>query len=166
MEILILLAVVIINLIVQSTILPYIAVFGIVPNTAILIIISVSFSRGKYYGGFTGLFIGLLQDILYGTILGINGFIYFFLGYFLGKLESKISRENIVLPLLISILATVYYHIMRYVFMFFLSMPVSFMSIFSMDLVVEIIYNLVLMIPIYKLFAKIFNTPDIRFGRK
>lgn len=158
--------IVVINFIVQSTILPYISIFGVVPNTTILIIISIAFLRGEYYGGFTGLVMGLLQDIIYSTIIGINGFIYFFLGFFLGKLESKISRDNLVLPLLFSILGTIYYHLMRYVFMFFLSTPIAFASIFSRELLVEIIYNMVFMIPIFKLFNKIFVTPSIRFSRK
>lgn len=71
--------IIIINLILQSTILPYLDIMGVVPNTALVIVVIIALSKGKYYGGFFGLFIGLMQDIIFNITIGINGFIYFLL---------------------------------------------------------------------------------------
>lgn len=166
MSILILTIVVVVNFLLQSTIFPYIAIFGVVPNTALLIVMSISLLKGKYYGGFTGLIIGLLQDIIFSSVIGINSFIYFFAGYLIGLLENKLSKENMFIPILISIVGTIYYNFTYYTFMFFLSRNVPILSFSKNIMIVEILYNIVLAIPIYKIFSKVFKEPTIKFDRK
>lgn len=166
MIIFILLLVVLINFFLQSSILPYIGIFGVVPNTGLLIIIAVSLFKGRYYGGFLGLIIGLLQDIVFSPVIGINAFIYFFAGYFVGLVENKLTKDNVLIPLLFSIFGIIYYNFSYYVFMYFLSRDIPFLSFAKDVLLIEIIYSSILSIPIYKIFSKIFVTPNIRFGSK
>ncbi len=158
--------VILFNFLIQSAILPYLSVFGVVPNTGLLIIMSISLLKGKYYGGFIGLAIGLLQDIIFGQVIGVNAFIYFFAGYILGIIAHNLSRDNNIIPILFSALGTVYYNFMYYIFMFFLSRNIPFLSFAKNILIVEIIYNAILSVPIYIIFSKIFVEPTIRFNRK
>ncbi len=162
----ILLLVVLLNFILQSTIFPYIGIFGVVPNTALLIVMSISIFKGRFKGGFTGLLIGIIQDVLFSPVIGINAFIYFFAGYVMGLAENKLIKDNIFIPLLFSILGTIYYNFSYYVFMFFLSQNIPFLSFAKDVLLIEIIYNSILSIPIYKIFSKIYVVPTIRFGSK
>lgn len=162
----ILLLVVLLNFILQSTIFPYIGIFGVVPNTALLIVMSISIFKGRFKGGFTGLLIGIIQDVLFSPVIGINAFIYFFAGYVMGLAENKLIKDNIFIPLLFSILGTIYYNFIYYVFMFFLSQNIPFLSFAKDVLLIEIIYNSILSIPIYKIFSKIYVVPTIRFGSK
>lgn len=166
MVILILSIVVILNLVLQSSILPYLSIFGVVPNTAILIIIAVSLHKGRYYGGFLGLIMGLLQDIIFSPVIGINAFIYFFAGYFVGMVENKLTKDNVIIPLLFSIIGIIYYNFSYYVFMFFLSKDIPFLTFAKDILLIEIIYSSIFSIPIYKMFSKVFVEPKIRFGSK
>ncbi len=166
MSILILTIVVLVNFLLQSTIFPYISIFGVVPNTALLIVMSISLLRGKYYGGFTGLIIGLLQDIIFSSVIGINSFIYFFAGYITGMVENKLSRENMFIPILLSVIGTIYYNFTYYTFMFFLSKNIPFLSFSKYIMLIEILYNIVLAIPIYIILSKIFVEPTIKFDRK
>ncbi|MSU02862.1 rod shape-determining protein MreD [Tissierella pigra] len=154
------------NLFLQSSILPYLSIFGVVPNTALLIIISIGLYKGRIYGGIMGLIIGIIQDILFSPVLGINSFIYFFIGYVVGLTQNKLSKDNILIPILFSILGTVFYNFAYYVFMFFLSHDIPFLYFLKDVLTIEIIYNIVLCIPIYKIFSKIFVVPKIRFGNR
>ena len=166
MSILILIIVVLLNFLLQSTILPYIAILGVVPNTTLLIVMSISLFKGKYYGGFTGLIIGLLQDIIFSSVIGINSFIYFFAGYITGMVENKLSRENPFIPILFSLVGTIYYNFMYYIFMFFLSTNIPFLSFSKSIMLVEILYNIIAAIPIYMIFSKMFKEPTIKFARK
>lgn len=158
--------VVLINFLLQSSILPYISVFGVVPNTALIIVISVALYKGRYYGGFTGLVIGIVQDIVFSPVIGVNAFIYFFAGYLVGLVENKLTKENILIPMLFAILGTIYYNFSYYIFMFFLSRDIPFLSFAKDILLIETIYNGILAIPIYKIFSKIFVVPKIRFGSR
>lgn len=166
MTILILIVVLMLNFFLQSAIIPYLSILGVVPNTALLIVIAISLLRGKYYGGFMGLFIGLLQDIVFSPVIGINAFIYFFAGYLIGLVENKLSRDNLFIPLIFSVVGTLYYNFSYYVFMFFLSRDIPFLSFTKNIMIVEIIYNAILSIPVYMIFSKIFIEPSIRFDRR
>lgn len=154
------------NFFLQSSILPYINVFGVAPNTSIILILCIALFKGKYYGAIFGLLIGLLQDIVFSPIIGINPFIYFFLGYFLGTIENRLIRENMFIPIIFSALAVIYYNFSYYVFTYFLSQEILFLDFAKQGLATEIIYTSILAIPIYMLFSKAFTSPTTIFNRK
>lgn len=166
MIVLILVLIVIFNFILQTAIFPYISIFGVEPNIALLVVISMAIFKGRFYGAFLGLIIGLIQDILFSPVLGVNSFILFFVGYLVGLMENRVIKDNLSLPIFLSILATIYYNFTYYIFMFFLSKNISFLSFTRDVLLIEILYNCILSIPIYKIFSKIFVVPKIRFGSK
>lgn len=157
---------IILNLILQSTILPYFAILGVVPNTALIIVVVLALAKGKVYGGIFGLIIGLLQDVMFSLTIGVNGFIYFFIGYFIGFIEDTFARDNILNPILFTALGTIFYNITYSIFMYFLSRHLTFidavMSVFS----IEVVYNCIVSIIIYKLFQNVFLEPKIRFNKK
>ncbi|MDR7857062.1 rod shape-determining protein MreD [Tissierella sp.] len=166
MIILILALAILVNFFLQSSILPYISILGVVPNTALLIVISIALFKGRFYGGVIGIMIGLIQDIVFSPIIGINSFIYFFIGYSVGLIENKLTRDNALIPLLFSIIGIIFYNFSYYVFMFFLSRDIPFLSFAKDVLLIEILYTGVLSIPIYKIFSKIFVVPTINFGKR
>lgn len=155
-----------VNFFLQSSVFPYISISGVVPNTALILIICIAIYKGKYYGGFFGLFIGLLQDIIFSAVIGINGFIYFFIGYFIGLMEYKLIRNNIIIPVLFSIIGVIYYNFSYYVFMYFLSRDIPFLSFTKHIILIELIYTTILSIPIYKAFEYKFKEPTINFGNR
>lgn len=166
MNIFIIILMVLGNFIFQSTLLPSFSIFGVVPNTALIFVVLISLNKGKYYGGFTGIAIGILQDILFATSIGVNAFIYFFIGYTIGLLEDTLTRDNILTPVICSILGTVFYNIVYFLFMFFLSREIPFIELMKNILVVEIVYNIVVTIIIYKIMSKIFVEPSLSFGKR
>ncbi|HEY8362705.1 MAG TPA: rod shape-determining protein MreD [Tissierellaceae bacterium] len=157
---------ILISFVLQTAVFPYIRIFGVEPNIALLVVISIAIFKGRFYGAFLGLIVGLIQDVLFSPVIGVNAFILFFAGYFVGLIENKLIKENIFIPIILSILGTIYYNFLYYVFMFFLSKNISFLSFTNDILLVEIIYNGVLSIPTYKIFSKIFFVPKIRFGSR
>ena len=119
------------NFFLQSSLLPYISIFGVVPNTSIILILCIALFKGKAYGAIFGLFIGLLQDVVFSPIIGINAFIYFFLGYFLGTIENRLIRENMFIPILFSVLGVIYYNFSYYVFTYFSIFSYILLTIYS-----------------------------------
>ncbi|MCF6465376.1 rod shape-determining protein MreD [Clostridium sp. Cult2] len=160
------LLIIIINFILQSTILHYFSIFDVVPNTALVIIVIIGLLRGKKAASIVGLLAGLLQDIIFSPVVGINGFIYFFIGYFVGMAENKLSKDNILIPFFITLVSTICYHLFYYLFMFFLSHNISFLDFFKNIIIIEMIYNSLISIILYKWFSKIFVIPSIRFRRR
>lgn len=157
---------ILINIVFQSSILPYFTLFGFVPNTGLVLIVIIALRQGKYYGGFFGLGLGLIQDILFGQVIGVNALIFFILGYVVGMIQEVLDIENIIIPILTSAISTIFYNFFFYIIMFFLSrdipMEIMMRNVFS----IEILYNVVLAALIYKLFSKIFVIPSLRFGKR
>lgn len=166
LSILLILLTIICNLILQSTILPYFEVLDVVPNTALVIVVVLALAKGRYYGGFFGVLIGLLQDVIFSMTLGVNSFIYFFVGYFIGFVEDTFARDNVINPIIFTALSTIFYNIMYSLFMFFLSRNVTFNDAVKSVFSIEIIYNCLISILIYKIFQIIFSEPKIRFNKR
>lgn len=166
MKIFLIILTIIINLIIQSTILPYFEIFGVVPNTALIIVVVLALGKGKYYGGIFGLIIGLLQDVIFSVTIGVNGVIFFFIGYLIGFVEDTFARDNIANPIILTALATIFYNIIYSLFLFFLSINISYIIAVKSVFSIEVIYNSIVSIIIYKLFHSIFAEPKIRFRKR
>ena len=154
------------NYILQSTILSHINVFGIIPNTGLIIIVAIALLRGRRTGGIVGLLVGLLQDVMFSPVMGVNGFYIFFVGYFVGMIEDKLSKDNLLIPFIMTAGTTIVYHLLYYMFMYFLGYGIDFSVFFKDVVILETLCNGFISILIYKWFSKIFIVPSIRFGRR
>ncbi|MGF7056498.1 rod shape-determining protein MreD [Brassicibacter mesophilus] len=157
---------VILNFLFQSTIFQYFGILGVVPNTSLILIISFALLSGKRTGATLGIFIGLLQDIFFCDVIGVNTLIYFIIGYLVGLTDQKVFKENIFLPFVFTGLSTVFYHIMYFFFMYFLSINVQFMKLMNNIVFVEIIYNSIISVFIYKQILKIYAEPRMSFRKR
>nr|WP_283244308.1 rod shape-determining protein MreD [Wansuia hejianensis] len=158
--------IIIISLIIQSTILPYFSFLGYLPNITLVVVVSIALLKGRYYGGFFGLCIGLIQDILFSTVIGINGFIYFILGFIIGYIQNTINNENLFIPAIFTFVSTIFFNLLYYFFMYFLSRRIDFSIALKHIFSIEILYNCILSVLIYKLLSKIFVVPSLRFGKR
>jgi rod shape-determining protein MreD len=156
---------IIFNLVIQSTIIPIFPIMGVVPNTALVLIVVLALKVGRVKGAVFGLIAGFLQDFLFASTIGINAFILFFVGYVIGFAENSFSRENIINPIMFTIAATIFYNFTYSLFLFFLSREIIFMDAIKTIFSIEILYNAIFAV-IYGYLVHIFFTkPQIRFKR-
>lgn len=156
---------IIISFIFNITILPYFEIIGVIPNPAIAMIVVIALLKGRYYGGFFGIFIGLLHDIFFAQYIGVNSFIYFFIGYSIGYMENIFARDNIINPIIFTTLATIFYNLSYFVFLYFTNVEFTATYLIQKIISIELIYNGLVSIIIYKIFKKIFDQPRLRFTR-
>lgn len=166
MTIIILILSILLNLIIESTIISHIPIFGYVPNIALIILITVALLKGKYYGAFFGLFLGLSHDIMFGRVVGINGLIYFILGFTFGNIKETLNIGNLAIPIIVTCSGTIFYNASYSLIMFFLSMNINKAIVFKNIFSIEILYNGILSIFIFKLYAKFFKDTSLQFTRK
>ncbi|SKC64479.1 rod shape-determining protein MreD [Maledivibacter halophilus] len=144
--------IIIINFILQSTVFQHFRIGGILPNTALIIVVSISILSGRKKGVTAGIIAGILQDIFFSKAIGINILIYSFLGYLIGGLESRLFKDNYITPLILMILSTFFYHGIYFVLMHFLRHRVDYISILRTVIFTESIYNSIVGILIYRIF--------------
>lgn len=151
----IVLLIIIINFIVQSTLLQHFRIFGILPNTALIMVVVFSILWGKNKGAVIGFFTGILQDILLGKMLGVNALIYMLIGYNMGVFERMIFKDNYITPLFFTMISTFLYYIMYYVIMYMAHIKIEFVYLIKNIIPMEVIYNSILSIFIYRILYNI-----------
>lgn len=158
--------IVLINFIFESTLLQYFAILGVMPNTSLILIICFAVLGGKKIGGSLGIILGLLEDAFFYNVIGVHALIYFIIGYSIGIVEKKVFKENLFLPLLFTFISTIGFHVIYFVFMYFLSIDVSFIKLMKEVVIVEALYNSVLSVFFYKQILKLYRQPHISFRKK
>lgn len=158
--------IVLLNFTLESTILQHISIFGVVPNTSLIIIVCVSILSGKKTGSILGLILGFLQDMIFHDVIGVHALIYFIIGYVIGLTDKKVFKENLFLPFVFTAISTFAFHLTYYVFMYFLSINIDLIKFIKNVVVLEIIYNSLLSVFFYKQFLKLFRQRQMTFGKK
>lgn len=139
------------NMTIQSTMLQAIQIRGVLPNTAIIIIVSYALLRGSLEGAMVGLFAGLLQDLFFGTSIGFYACLGMLSGYFIGKLHQNFYRENYILPLLFCAATTFCYETIVYCVGFLFNGKLNYFIYFHSLILPETVYTSVFSIFIYRL---------------
>ncbi len=79
----------IILIIIQITILPIIALHGIVPNLVVILLVYFSVKNGKLFGSITGFCYGFFSDIIMGSIIGSGMFALTLSGFIAGLFQNE-----------------------------------------------------------------------------
>lgn len=158
--------IIIINLVLQGSVLPFFGFLIFSPNLALVSVVVISIFKGKYYGAFFGLFMGLFQDLLFGDVVGVYALIYFLIGYSVGIIKKFINNDNIFIPFIFSGISTIVYNLMYFLAMYFLSKRIPLKLVFIRIFSIEIFYNAILAIIVYKVFSRFFSTQTLKFGRR
>ncbi|KXG77063.1 rod shape-determining protein MreD [Thermotalea metallivorans] len=138
------LLVIIINFIFQTTLFQHFRIFGVLPNTTLIIVIVFAILWGRKRGAMVGFFSGALQDILFGTILGLNALIYMLLGFSVGSFENKIFKDNAITPIFFTVLGTIFYHLLYYLIIYATQNKIDFAVIFGKIIAIETVCNSIL----------------------
>lgn len=88
---------VLLTLLVQLALVRRIAVFGIQPDLAVLLLVLIALRRGPLVGTLLGFAIGLLQDLLVPETLGMNALAKSIIGWAVGKLSRQLAMDSTVL---------------------------------------------------------------------
>ncbi|MCL1997045.1 MAG: rod shape-determining protein MreD [Defluviitaleaceae bacterium] len=143
----IVITIVLINFILQTT-WPM-QIFGISPNTAIIIVVSFAILRHEVEGAMIGFFAGLLQDVFFGVIIGLNAFLYMLIGFFSGKPFKEFYVENYLLPIALIGITTFLFNFAYYLLNFLFRARLDIFSYVWSIILPSTLYNIAITLPIY-----------------
>ncbi len=136
-------------LLLQTTVFPFLKIFGVQPNIALIFLISVTIVYGHWQGFRLAMYLGVLFDVLISRGLGVNIFLFLIVSYNISLLEEKIFKDNFVTPIILITLSSffeiIYFTIYKYLLMGY----IMNLDKFIISFVVYAIYNVALGIPIY-----------------
>lgn len=157
--------IILVNFILQVTVLNNLSIGSTVPNTSLIIVVALSLIAGKRSGAVAGLVSGLLQDVMFNGVIGINTLGLFSVGLLVGSLDQKVFKENLFLPFVLTLSATVFMYFVQFFFLYFLKIEVSFIDLILGDMIKELIYNGAITVFIYKAMLSSYKEPSVKFTR-
>ncbi len=78
---------------IQTTILPYLRVFGVVADLGLVATVAVAYREGPETGAIFGFAAGLSMDLFLQTPLGLSALAYALTGYFIGVIQGGMLRS-------------------------------------------------------------------------
>lgn len=150
--------IVILNLILQSTVFQWFKIYGVLPNTSLILVISFAIYSGKNKGAMIGFFVGILHDIVFGRTIGLNALVFMITGYLVGLMDQKIFKDNLIIPFTLTALATIFYETINLLLIFLLGYRIELFNVIKKMLIAEVIYNSILSLIIYFYVSKLFKS--------
>lgn len=151
MRILVTALMVFVNFILQTTLLQMFAIRGILPNTALIVVVSYALLRGRREGAFVGLGAGLLQDVFFSGTLGFYSAAYILLAIFFGRIQRDFYRENYILPVLLCGIAACFYEAAIYTVGFVFQGTGNMLYFLFQILLPELVYTAIVTVPVYRI---------------
>ena len=140
-----------VNFILQTTLFPLLAIRGIFPNTALIIVTSYALLRGSKEGAIVGGFTGLLMDIFFSKMIGFYTLLYLAIGLFFGRSQKTFYRENYLLPVIFCTVSTIIYQAVLYIVGFMFRGEVNIFYFLFSILLPEIVYTAIVTILVYRI---------------
>jgi rod shape-determining protein MreD len=131
-------------IILQSTLLRWVAVRGVIPDLGLIILVFVAIRRGSMTAQLSGFATGVVEDVLSLSPLGFHAFIRTVVGYLYGLTVGSIFVDPILMPIVLTIIATLSKALISSVLVSFLAIPAEGFSVFKGPLWIEMGYNAVL----------------------
>jgi len=150
----------------QSTWFSYFALFDIIPNTALVIVVSYAMLRGDVEGAILGFCVGFLADIFFGRVIGVSALLMMFTGYFAGKPFRDFFKENYIAPIILVGAASLAYEFLFYVLNFLLMGRTDFLRYLGQIILPVAVYNLVICVFIYRMIYGVNRMLEAREDKK
>ena len=139
----------------QANFFTWFNIFGIMPNLFVILILFVGLFAGKKIGLILGLIFGILIDLLIGKSIGISGILLGAIGLIAEYCDKNFSKDSKLTIILMVIISTIIYEAGEYAFTIIKDgIQIELLS-FAKILLIEILYNSLLIIIIYPLIHKL-----------
>jgi len=142
--------VLVVGVLLETTAISRMAIFGVSPNLMLCIIVAYSILRGDEEGAVAGFAGGLLMDVAMGQTMGLFAMLGLLMGYFAGKPFRDFYRESYLLPMLITGIMAVAYGLALYLFNAITIAPVGFVYYTGSIVLPIAVYTMIVSIFVYR----------------
>jgi rod shape-determining protein MreD len=144
-----LMMIIVINFILQSTILQSLKIAHISANFTLVLVIVVTVIYGLEKGLFAAVISGLFVDAFLSMVLGINLFILVIISILISIIGRPLFTGNKFTLVFMAAISTVIYHLMYFFFMYFLNKGISIGDVMTQIVPIEVIYNSIVCVIVY-----------------
>jgi len=125
----------------QSTVISYIAIFNVIPDLALCVLVFSAYVNGSMTGQVSGFFSGLLLDFISAAPLGLNCFVRTAIGSLAGIFKGAINLDIFLMPVILCSLATIIKAIIVFILHLIFGSAVQTYSFLSSVFLIELGLN-------------------------
>ena len=151
MRVIVIGAVLVIGVLLETTLVSRMAIFGVAPLIMLSIIVSYSILRDDVEGAAAGVTGGLLMDVAMGQAMGLYAMLGLLVGYFAGRPFRDFYRESYLLPMFITGIVAVVYGLALYMFN---TLTIAYVGMFAHMAAVILpvaVYTMIMSIFVYRI---------------
>ncbi len=152
------LPILIIAAILQSTVIPEIRIGEGGPDLILMLVVSWTLLAGIEEGIVWALIGGIVQDLLNGTPTGTSALALVVLVFLITLAIRPVSRKNLILPPLVAAVGTVLYHLLLIVLFTVVGRPVSISYTLPYVTLPTMLFNAVLMLPVFRVMGLVYES--------
>jgi rod shape-determining protein MreD len=145
--------------IVQVTLLSDIDVFHGAPDLVLVTLVGVALLRGTIFGAAAGFGAGLVVDTATLQTLGVTSLLLTIAGYWIGRYGETTGRDRTHAPFVSVAVVTLLYSLGALVLHYMLGDPASAQRVLLNAFPFELLFNLLLTLPVYALCRRLFRPP-------
>ncbi len=150
-------AVLFVAAIVQVTLLSQIDVFHGAPDIVLVTLVSIALLRGTIFGAIAGFAVGFVVDTATLQTLGVTSLLLTIAGYWIGRYGETTGRDRTHAPFVSVAVVTFLYSLGALILHYMLGDNVSASRVLLDAFPFELIFNLILTLPVYALCRRLFR---------
>jgi rod shape-determining protein MreD len=127
--------------ILQSTLIRFVAISGVIPDLSLIILIYVANKNGRMIGQVDGFAAGLVEDIISISPLGFHSLLRTLIGFFYGLTKGVVFLDPILMPVVLVIVGTLLKGLLAGLIGLLFSVSTVFPALFSGGFFIEMGYN-------------------------
>lgn len=122
---------------------------GVKPNLFVIFVLAIGLFSGKSIGTTFGIIFGISLDFLIGKSIGVSAIMLGIVGFTGGYLDKNFSKDSRITMIIMITISTILYELGTYLFNYFINSAQIEILYFVKTLVIELIYNAIIVIIIY-----------------
>lgn len=150
----------------QANFFSWFNIAGVKPNLFVVFILFIGLFIGNKLGFAFGLILGIFLDLLIGKSVGISGMMLAIVGLIGEYLDNNFSKDSRVTLILMVMGSTAVYELGMYIFQILRWNIAVEISPFIRTVLIEVVFNVVLVIILYPLMQKAGNSLEGLFKSK
>jgi rod shape-determining protein MreD len=145
---------------VQANFFSWFTIAGIKPNLFIIFILFIGLFMGEIYGVVFGAIFGTVLDLFTSQIIGISGITLMITGFLAGILNKNFSKESKLTIMIIVMSLTFLCEVISYLLQLIMLQVQPEIMIFVRIVLIEMLYNVLIVIIIYPIFQNYGSTVE------
>jgi len=158
----IIMGILMVNIVLQSSVFPFLEINNVKPDSLIVLVVSFSLIAGNPTGAVVGFIGGILQDILFGNNLGLYTLQYVLVGYITSLAYRKVYIDRLLVPVIFVIISNILKQLIMFIYNFFMQIDISPNQFFFKTVIPETLYTVVLTPVIFTVIYKLYRHKFMR----